>query len=79
MNGNAKCPCGSGLKYKRCCRNKGREPETCRALRDILLDSSEGELRQALADSGQDFDLLAARGRAAARRALAKETQRKPR
>ena len=27
--GNAKCPCGSGLKYKKCCRNKGRDPETC--------------------------------------------------
>jgi len=28
--GNAKCPCGSGLKFKRCCRNKDRDPETCR-------------------------------------------------
>lgn len=28
--GNATCPCGSGLKFKRCCRNKSRDPETCR-------------------------------------------------
>ena len=27
--GNDRCPCGSGLKFKRCCRNKGRDPETC--------------------------------------------------
>lgn len=29
MRGNAKCPCGSGLKFKRCCRNKERDAETC--------------------------------------------------
>ena len=27
--GNERCPCGSGLKYKRCCRGKDRPPETC--------------------------------------------------
>jgi hypothetical protein len=27
--GNDRCPCGSGIKFKRCCRNKGRDPETC--------------------------------------------------
>ncbi len=43
-----------------------------RALRDCLLEASEGELRETLADTGQDFDSLAARGRAAAQRALAK-------
>ena len=43
-----------------------------RALRDCLLEASEGELREALADTGQDFDSLAARGRAAAQRALTK-------
>jgi hypothetical protein len=29
MRGNERCPCGSGLKFKRCCRDKGRDPETC--------------------------------------------------
>ena len=43
-----------------------------RALRDCLLEASEGELREALSDTGQDFDSLAARGRAAAQRALTK-------
>ena len=42
-----------------------------RALRDILLDSSEDELREALVDTGEDFDALVARGRAAVQRALA--------
>lgn len=41
-----------------------------RALRDLLLEASEDELRDALADGGEDFDALAARGKAAARRAL---------
>jgi len=27
--GNQRCPCGSGLKFKRCCRDKDRQPETC--------------------------------------------------
>jgi hypothetical protein len=29
MRGNDRCPCGSGLKFKRCCRSKDRPPETC--------------------------------------------------
>lgn len=41
-----------------------------RALRDLLLESSEDALREALTDSGEDFDALAARGKAAAERAL---------
>jgi len=27
--GNEKCPCGSGKKFKRCCRDRDRPPETC--------------------------------------------------
>jgi len=27
--GNAICPCGSGKKFKRCCRDKERPPEQC--------------------------------------------------
>ena len=45
-----------------------------RALRDLLLEASEDELREALADSGEDFDALAARGKAAAQRALSATT-----
>lgn len=41
-----------------------------RALRDLLLEASEDELREALADTGEDFDALAACGRAVAQRAL---------
>jgi hypothetical protein len=29
MNGNDRCPCGSGKKFKRCCRNQGRPLEQC--------------------------------------------------
>jgi hypothetical protein len=29
MRGNERCPCGSGLKFKKCCRGKDRPPETC--------------------------------------------------
>lgn len=41
-----------------------------RSLRDILLDASEEELREALTDIAEDFASLAARGRAVAQRAL---------
>ena len=41
-----------------------------RALRDILLEASEDELREAFADTGEDLDSLAARGKEAAQRAL---------
>lgn len=41
-----------------------------RALRDILLEASEEELREALIDAGEDFESLAAQGRAIAQRAL---------
>lgn len=41
------------------------------ALLDILLAASEDELREALAEAGEDFESLAARGRAAAQRAIA--------
>lgn len=41
-----------------------------RVLRAILLEASEDELREALADIGEDLDVLAAGGRAAAQRAL---------
>lgn len=27
--GNVPCPCGSGKKFKRCCRNQERPPEQC--------------------------------------------------
>jgi transcriptional regulator with XRE-family HTH domain len=40
-----------------------------RALRDLLLEASEDELREALADTGETIDALAARGRAAVQRA----------
>lgn len=42
------------------------------ALREILLDMPEGELRDVVAESGQDFAHLASRGRAAVERALKK-------
>lgn len=41
-----------------------------RALRDILLEASEDELREALAGTGEDIDALAARGEAVVQRAL---------
>lgn len=50
--------------------NKEHRIKMERALRDILLEASEEELREALADAKEDFDSLAARGRAAAQRAL---------
>lgn len=43
-----------------------------RALRDILLEASEDELREAFSDTGEDLDALAARGKGAAQRALSK-------
>ncbi len=42
-----------------------------RALRDIILEASEQELREALAGAAEDFDSLAAQGRAVVQRALA--------
>lgn len=42
-----------------------------RAVRDILLDATEVELREALSDAGVSFDALAASGRAAVSRSLA--------
>jgi len=47
-------------------RNKMSE-----ALRDIVLEASEAELRDAFSDAGEDFDGLAARGRSVVERALA--------
>ena len=41
-----------------------------RALRDILLEASDDELRDAVAHADADLDLLAAHGKAAARRAI---------
>ena len=41
-----------------------------RALRDILLEASEDELREAFADTGEDLDALETRGKEAAQRAL---------
>jgi transcriptional regulator with XRE-family HTH domain len=41
-----------------------------RALRDLLLEASEDELRDALTEAGEEFEALVARGRAAAQRAL---------
>ncbi len=51
--------------------NKNSKTEMNRALRDIILESSEQELRDALSGTGEDFDSLAAQGRAIAQRALA--------
>lgn len=45
------------------------------ALREILLETPEGELRDLVAESGQDFADLVARGRAAVQRALTKSTE----
>jgi transcriptional regulator with XRE-family HTH domain len=41
-----------------------------RALRDLLLEASEDELQEGIADAGEDLDVLADRGRAAAHLAL---------
>lgn len=43
-----------------------------RALRAILLEASEDELREALAGTDEDLDTLAARGEAVVQRALSK-------
>ena len=50
--------------------NKQKRTKMNRALRDILLESSEDELREAFADTGEDLDALAVRGKAAAQLAL---------
>ena len=42
-----------------------------RGLRSILIEASDDELREAFAGTGEDLDALAARGRAAADRAIA--------
>jgi len=44
---------------------------TDRALRDIILESSEQELREVLSETGENFDSIAAEGKAVAQRALA--------
>ena len=41
-----------------------------RALRRFLLEASEDELRDALADTGENLDALATRGKAVVQRAL---------
>ena len=46
-----------------------------RGLRSILIDASEDELREAFAGTGEDLEALAARGRAAADRAIAEATR----
>ena len=45
-----------------------------RGLRSILLEASDDELRDAFAGTGEDLDALAARGKAAADRAIAEAT-----
>ena len=45
-----------------------------RGLRSILIEASDDELREAFAGTGEDLDALAARGRAAADRAIAEAT-----
>ena len=45
-----------------------------RGLRSILLEASDDELRDAFAGTGEDIDALAARGKAAADRAIAEAT-----
>ena len=45
-----------------------------RGLRSILIESSEDELREAFAGTGEDLDALAARGKATAERAIAEVT-----
>jgi hypothetical protein len=43
MRGNERCSCGSGLKFKRCCRNKGRDPETCHFCKRVESAEVKGE------------------------------------
>lgn len=57
-----------GYRMDMACGKNGRA-ET-RALRDILLDSTEDELRDAPDHFGVSIEELAERGRAAARRAI---------
>lgn len=45
-----------------------------RALRDLLLEASNSELREAFSGTGEDLEALAARGRAAALSALSEAT-----
>lgn len=52
-------------------KNNSNKPELLRAIRDIFLEASEQELRKILKGTGEDFDSLAAQGRAIANRALA--------
>jgi len=39
---NDRCPCGSGLKFKRCCRNKDRDPETCFFCKKVEVRETRG-------------------------------------
>lgn len=51
--------------------SKNKNTEMNRALRDIFLESSEQELREALSGTDIDFDSLAAQGRDIAQQVLA--------
>lgn len=52
-------------------RNEHDRNKMSEALRDLLLEASEDDLRDAFANAGEDFDILAARGRSVVERALA--------
>ena len=50
--------------------NENERTKMDRTLRDILLEASDQELREALSDAGKSFDSLAAEGQAVVQRAL---------
>ncbi len=51
-------------------RNQEEQAKIYRALCDVVIEASEAELRADLSDADEDFESLAARGRAVAKRAL---------
>lgn len=52
--GNDRCPCGSGLKFKRCCRNKGRDPETCHFCKRVESEEVRGRYADLVDDVGKE-------------------------
>jgi hypothetical protein len=54
---NARCPCGSGLKYKHCCLDNEGDTVATGADDLILLEPSHGRLRQFVAYGQKVYDL----------------------
>jgi SEC-C motif-containing protein len=60
MSVNSKCPCGSGLKYKKCCQayHKGKVPENALALMKSRYSAyAMGEVRYIIKTALRDDDI----------------------